>query len=168
MMNLLVVSDDAKYTENVKSALSGRGFNVLVAKTGEIALEYARSMREKTRGMSYFHCALIAFGLPGMDGLELVQILRREGERMGIVMVSEDGRTAVDKQCEGLEIWTTLYKHTGPSLVVDKLLEAHAFTNLSPEKEEKLVKGFTQEFAKVEHLHKDLLEETTEIETLPN
>lgn len=157
MMNLLVVSSDETYLESVKAALGGRGYNILPAKTGEIALEYVRAAR------GTFHCALVSFLLPGMDGLGLVKILRQEGERMGVVMVSEDGKTAVEKQCEGLEIWTTLYKHTNPEIVENKLMEAFSFTNLSPDKEAAIVESFTREFAKVETLHRDLLEETSVI-----
>src|SRR5579885_582018 len=157
MMNLLIVSDNREFTERMRKELEPRGFNILSAGSAEKALEYVR-MAE-----GLVHCALVAFSLPGMDGLDFVQIVRREGDRMGIVMVTENGRTAVDKQCEGLEIWSTLYFHTAGPIIADKLMEAHAFTHIPVEKEKALVAKFEAEIRKMDNLHKDLLDETTEI-----
>jgi two-component system alkaline phosphatase synthesis response regulator PhoP len=76
---VLVVDDDAKTVELVKLYLNRDGYRVLTAYDGIEALRLARES----------HCDLIVLDLmlPGIDGLEVCRILRRESD-VPIIMLT--------------------------------------------------------------------------------
>lgn len=67
---ILVVDDEAKIVRLVRSYLEQAGFSVVEAGDGQTALIQAR--REKP------DLVVLDLGLPGIDGLEVARILRRE------------------------------------------------------------------------------------------
>jgi len=76
---ILVVDDEAKIVKLVRSYLEQGGFSVVEAGDGQTALIQAR--REKP------DLVVLDLGLPGIDGLEVARILRREGN-IPIIMLT--------------------------------------------------------------------------------
>lgn len=76
---ILVVDDEAKIVKLVRSYLEQGGFSVVEAGDGQTALIQAR--REKP------DLVVLDLGLPGIDGLEVARILRREGN-VPIIMLT--------------------------------------------------------------------------------
>jgi DNA-binding response OmpR family regulator len=77
---ILVVDDDKKTTELVKLYLEKDGYQVLAAYDGLQALELARQKRPDLMVLDLM--------LPGVDGLDVCRILRGEGNKVPIIMLT--------------------------------------------------------------------------------
>src|SRR5688572_32436200 len=85
-MRVLVVEDDKKIASFVVNGLKQSGFAVDHAPNGEDGLIMARSVP--------YDAAVIDIMLPKLDGLSLVQALRRDGIRTPVIILS--ARASVD------------------------------------------------------------------------
>src|SRR5687767_10126262 len=79
-MRVLVVEDDKKIASFVVNGLKQSGFAVDHCANGEDALIMARSVT--------YDAAVIDIMLPKLDGLTLVQTLRRESIRIPVIILS--------------------------------------------------------------------------------
>lgn len=77
---ILVVDDEAKIVRLVRSYLEQAGFTVVDAGDGQTALIQAR--REKP------DLVVLDLGLPGIDGMEVARVLRREGNTPIIILTA--------------------------------------------------------------------------------
>ena len=75
---VLVVDDDAQMRKAVTNALTARGYEVLVAETGEVALDLATE--------EDLDLLLLDLGLPGIEGHEVIERLRTWSEVPVIVI----------------------------------------------------------------------------------
>lgn len=92
-MRILVVEDDKKIASFVVNGLKQSGFAVDHCADGESGLEMAQSAPHDA--------AIIDIMLPKLDGLTLVQKLRREGKRLPVLILS--AKTTVDDRVRGLQ-----------------------------------------------------------------
>jgi two-component system, OmpR family, response regulator MprA len=92
-MRLLVVDDDRALREVLRRALSLAGYEVRLAENGSDALSQATT--EVPDAM------VLDIGLPDIDGLEVCRLLRREGNRLPILMLT--ARDAVSDRIDGLD-----------------------------------------------------------------
>ena len=92
-MRLLVVEDDPKIGSFVSKGLKEHGYAVDLCDDGKEALFLA--------GTTDYDLAVIDIMLPGLDGLNLVQQLRREGKDMPVLILS--ARASVDDRVKGLQ-----------------------------------------------------------------
>lgn len=92
-MRVLVVEDDPKVGSALRTGLSGEGYDVVVAPTGEDA--FFRATTEP------FDAILLDLGLPGRDGLEILASLRQHGLRLPVLVVT--ARDGVDDRVRGLD-----------------------------------------------------------------
>jgi len=77
---ILIVEDERAVARGLEYGLKAEGFVVLLAETGEEALETARAEAP--------HCILLDIRLPGISGFDVCRILRSEGMRMPILMLT--------------------------------------------------------------------------------
>jgi DNA-binding response OmpR family regulator len=77
---ILVVDDEAKIVKLVRSYLEQAGYAVVEAGDGQTALIQARRERPDL--------VVLDLGLPGIDGLEVARILRREGNTPIIMLTA--------------------------------------------------------------------------------
>lgn len=91
-MRVLIVEDDAKAATYLANALSESGHTCELAGDGEIGLGLARA--------TAFDVLIVDRMLPRLDGLSLVDTLRREGNRTPVLILSALG--AVDDRVAGL------------------------------------------------------------------
>ena len=79
-MRILVVEDDARISSFVASGLEQHGYTVAVAPDGEDGLQMAQT--------APFDSAVVDLMLPKLDGLTLVEAMRRERLSMPVVILS--------------------------------------------------------------------------------
>jgi len=91
-MKLLLVEDDFDLSGVLGRSLSARGFEVLCCADGIEALAAARKKR--------FDVVVLDLSLPGLDGLELLQRLRGDGNRTPVLVLTARG--AVGDRIVGL------------------------------------------------------------------
>ena len=92
-MRVIVVEDDKKIASFVVNGLKQSGFAVDHCPNGEDGLIMARSVA--------YDAAVIDIMLPKLDGLALLQTLRREGMRTPVIILS--AKASVDDRVKGLQ-----------------------------------------------------------------
>jgi two-component system alkaline phosphatase synthesis response regulator PhoP len=80
---ILVVEDDRTLRQTLSFNLTREGYDVTTAGDGETALEAARNQR--------LDLVLLDVMLPGMSGVEVLRVLRRDGIGTPVIMVSAKG-----------------------------------------------------------------------------
>jgi len=93
MNSILIAEDEERIALFVDKGLRAAGFTTLVVADGASTLEAAR-----TGGHSLL---LLDVGLPGIDGFEVLQTLRAEGNSLPVIMLT--ARTTVEDTVAGLE-----------------------------------------------------------------
>jgi DNA-binding response OmpR family regulator len=91
---ILIVEDERAVARGLEYALTSEGFSVMVAETGQRALELANRQD--------YHLILLDLRLPNLSGFDVCRQLRAEGRRMPILML-----TARDEELDkvlGLEL----------------------------------------------------------------
>jgi len=92
-MRLLVVDDDRGLRDVLRRALTLSGYEVRVADSGSEALaEVASGVPD---------AVVLDIGLPDIDGLDVCRLLRREGNRVPVLMLT--ARDAVSDRIDGLD-----------------------------------------------------------------
>ena len=92
-MRLLVVDDDRALRDVLRRSLALAGYDVRMAETGSDALSEVSS--------AVPDAVVLDIGLPDIDGLEVCRLLRREGNRVPILMLT--ARDAVSDRIDGLD-----------------------------------------------------------------
>jgi two-component system OmpR family response regulator len=92
MPKVLLIEDDKETADEISAELSDRGFDVDWAANGIEGLDRAR--------LGKAEAMIVDRLLPGMDGLTIIEALRREGMRTPVLVLSALG--AVDDRVRGL------------------------------------------------------------------
>jgi two-component system response regulator MprA len=92
-MRLLVVDDDRALRDVLRRALMLGGYEVRLAENG------AGALAEIAAGVP--DAVVLDIGLPDIDGLEVCRLLRREGNRIPVLMLT--ARDAVADRIDGLD-----------------------------------------------------------------
>lgn len=92
-MRILVVEDERGIADNIAEYLRQYSFAVDTAYDGNEGLQFAKAHT--------YDIALLDWMLPGIDGLELCKILRKDQPQLGIIMLT--AKDAVDDRVTGLE-----------------------------------------------------------------
>jgi two-component system copper resistance phosphate regulon response regulator CusR len=92
-VRILIVEDAAKLARALAQGLSAEGYGVAVAATGEEG--FFRLAREQ------FDLLILDWMLPGHDGIEILETLRREGRTTPVLLLT--ARDAVEDRVRGLE-----------------------------------------------------------------
>src|SRR5947209_3708554 len=92
-MRLLVVDDDRALRDVLRRTLSLAGYEVALTESGAGALSEINT--------SLPDAVVLDVGLPDIDGLEVCRLLRREGNRVPVLMLT--ARDAVSDRIDGLD-----------------------------------------------------------------
>jgi two-component system OmpR family response regulator len=92
-MRLLLVEDDIKIASFVKKGFKAEGFAVDHASDGTTGLDLALT--------EPYDAAVVDIMLPGMDGLSLIEQLRREKIMLPVIILSAKG--SIDDRVKGLQ-----------------------------------------------------------------
>lgn len=93
-MRILVVEDEAKTSDYLKRGLEESGYRVEVARNG---VDGKYLIEEET-----FDLVILDVMLPGLDGWELVQVVRRRSAHTPVLFLT--ARDAVEDRVRGLEL----------------------------------------------------------------
>jgi DNA-binding NtrC family response regulator len=83
VIKLLIVDDEARFLKAIAQRLSKRGFEVRTAENGEDAINLARAEK--------FDIALLDLRMPGMDGGEVLRVLKEEHEFLEAIILTGHG-----------------------------------------------------------------------------
>jgi two-component system, OmpR family, response regulator MprA len=92
-MRLLVVDDDRALRDVLRRALTLAGYEVRLSETG------AEALADVAGGVP--DAVVLDIGLPDIDGLEVCRLLRRDGNRVPVLMLT--ARDAVSDRIDGLD-----------------------------------------------------------------
>ncbi|MEW6203503.1 MAG: response regulator [bacterium] len=82
-ITILIVDDEELFLDSISQRLVMRGFNVIAVNRGDKALEAARKHP--------IDIAIVDLKMPGMDGEATLEALKKEHERMEIVILTGHG-----------------------------------------------------------------------------
>ncbi len=99
--HLLIVEDDADGRDLYIDHLRGYGFGVSIAETGEAALDLARSSRP--------NAVLLDLGLPDIDGMQVLRILKATELTRSIPVLLLTGRDDVHSKVQGFGLGASDY-----------------------------------------------------------
>jgi len=92
-VRVLIVEDEAKIARALKTALEAEHYDALVARTGEEAFFLLGSQK--------LDFVLLDLGLPGRDGIEVLEALRRRGDGTPVLVLT--ARDTVEDRVRGLD-----------------------------------------------------------------
>lgn len=92
-MRLLLIEDDFRLASFVRKGMTEAGFVVEHAAEGHVGLSMALD--------NSYDAAIVDLMLPGRDGLEIIDELRRRGKRIPVIILS--ARRSVDERIRGLQ-----------------------------------------------------------------
>lgn len=79
-LRILIIEDEPPIRRFLRTALSAQGYRIEEAETGESALEFLKR--------NPVDLIVLDLGLPGIDGLEVIERLRAEGRSTPIIILS--------------------------------------------------------------------------------
>ncbi len=82
-IKLLIVDDETRFLQAIAHRLTKRGFHVRTAENGEEAIGLARSEK--------FDIALLDLRMPGMDGGEVLRVLKEEHDFLEAIILTGHG-----------------------------------------------------------------------------
>jgi DNA-binding response OmpR family regulator len=131
---LLLVEDDTTLRQALTFNLTREGYDISAAADGEAALEAARN--------EHLDLVLLDVMLPGMSGVEVLRVLRREGIATPVIILSAKG-DEIDRVV-GLKIGADDYiakPFSRPELLarIEAVLRRHRREAEAPERHERLV-----------------------------
>jgi two-component system, OmpR family, copper resistance phosphate regulon response regulator CusR len=92
-IQILIVEDEKKIADALKQGLTENGFEAEVAYDGDIGLKLFRSRP--------FQMVILDVNLPGINGFELCQAIRKVNDSVPVIMLT--AMTTVDDKIEGFE-----------------------------------------------------------------
>ena len=93
MAKILVVEDEPKVAGALKEGLEAEGYEIVLAQTGEDGFFHASS--------SAFDLIILDIMLPGRDGIEILQTLRRQGLKLPVLLLT--AKDAIEDRVLGLD-----------------------------------------------------------------
>jgi two-component system response regulator MprA len=121
-MKILVVDDERAVRDSLRRALELEGYSVELASDGEDALERLSANGEPD-------AMILDVLMPGMDGLEVCRRVRREGNRIPVLMLT--ARTEVENRVAGLDAGADDYV-TKPFALEELLARMRALLRRTP------------------------------------
>jgi DNA-binding NtrC family response regulator len=135
VIRLLIVDDEERFLRAIATRLAKRGFEVRTATNGPDAIEVAR--REK------FDIALLDLKMPGMDGSEVLRVLKEEHDFLEAIILTGHGSLESAVELTRLGAYSYLPKPYELDKLIRVLKEAY---------QARLEKKFQSDRAKMEKI----------------
>jgi two-component system OmpR family response regulator len=143
MARVLLIEDDSETAEEIRAELADRGFDVQWAADGIDGLDKARSLRPDAM--------IVDRLLPGMDGLTVIEALRKDQVRTPVLVLSALG--AVDDRVRGLRMGGDDYL-TKPFAIVELVARIEALLRRPSESRETTLRAGPLELDLIERTAK--------------
>lgn len=114
--NILVVDDEPVARQSLSDILKLEGFAVTSAANGQAAVEYVRTHPVDVM--------IVDLRMPGMDGLEVVQVLNQLSPDTEVILLTAFGSTETAIQALRLRIHDYLLKPSSPAQVISSVKKA--------------------------------------------
>lgn len=114
--NILVVDDEPVARQSLSDILKLEGFAVNSAPNGQAAVEYVR-----THAVDVM---IVDLRMPGMDGLEVIQVLNQLSPDTEVILLTAFGSTETAIQALRLRIHDYLLKPSSPAQIVSSIKKA--------------------------------------------
>jgi len=106
-----MVDDEVKFLESISKRLALKNFDVTTAATGQEAIESAEK--------GFFDVAVVDFQMPGMDGVQVLNALKKRHKYIEIIMLT--GHATVDSAVEATKLGA--FKYLEKPYAFEKLVE---------------------------------------------
>lgn len=93
-IKLLIVDDEIKFLDSIAKRLEMRGLDVTKATSGDEAIKLARTNK--------FDLALLDLKMPGLDGVEVLEILKKEHKYIEVIILTGHGSIDSAVECTRL------------------------------------------------------------------
>ena len=116
-INLLIVDDEEQFLNSIRRSLELRDFNVTTVNGGEKALDVACKQP--------IDIALVDLKMPGMDGQETLEALKKEHKWMEIVILTGHGTIDSAASCSRSGAYSYLQKPYELDQLLSTLISAY-------------------------------------------
>jgi DNA-binding NtrC family response regulator len=116
-INLLIVDDEKQFLESMTKWLEIRDFHVIPVDRGEKAIEAARTQP--------IDIALVDLKMPGMDGEQTLQALKKEHPWMEVIILTGHGSVDSAVECTKIGAWSYLQKPCELDRLLSTLTDAY-------------------------------------------
>jgi len=110
-IKLLIVDDEEDFLNSIAERLGMRDFDIMTASEGTQAVKLAK------KGM--FDLALLDLRMPGMDGMELLGILKKKHKFLEVIMLT--GHSAIESAVEATKLGA--YSYLEKPCEIERLIE---------------------------------------------
>jgi DNA-binding NtrC family response regulator len=117
MITILFVDDEEQFLESMKKRLEARGFHVIALNRGIKAIEAARK--------NPVDVAILDLKMPGMNGEELLQALKREHPWIEVIVLTGHGGVEDESQCMDGGARAYLHKPCNIEDILDAVAKAY-------------------------------------------
>ncbi len=98
-IKILIVDDEEDFLKSIAERLGLRDFDVTTAAEGKLAIKVAKKGK--------FDVAILDMKMPGMDGMELLQILKKKHKFLEVIILT--GYGAIDSAVEATKLGAFSY-----------------------------------------------------------
>jgi len=116
-IRLLIVDDEKEFLDTIAERLEMRNFNVIKASQGEEAIKAANEKK--------FDLAILDFKMPGMNGKQVLEILKREHKYLEIIVLTGYSSIESAVECTKLGAFDFLTKPYNFEKLLDILRRAY-------------------------------------------
>jgi DNA-binding NtrC family response regulator len=116
-IKILIVDDEIQFLESIARRLELRDFDVTRAASGAQAVRAAREGK--------FDLALLDLKMPGMDGKQVLEILKKEHKYLEVIILTGHGSVDSAVECTKLGAFGYLPKPYELEKLLDTLKEAY-------------------------------------------
>jgi DNA-binding NtrC family response regulator len=116
-IHLLLVDDEVKFLNALTDRLKLKFFDITSASNGEDALKAAEKMR--------FDVAIVDLQMPGIEGVELLKILKKNHRFLEIIILSGHATVESAVECTKLGAFKILEKPCKFDILVDSIKDAY-------------------------------------------
>ncbi len=125
LRRVLVVDDDAAVRKSFDRVLSGKGYAVITAETGEDAL---RKLNEEKYDIVYSDIRM-----PGMSGLEVAENVKARRPWTPVVIITGYGTDAAEARAKAAGVASFLHKPLSAEMIEDSARDVLAASTVSAE-----------------------------------
>ena len=130
-IRLLMVDDEAQFRSTTQKTLNRKGFDTILAASGEEALERLGQDPD---------VVVLDVKMPGMDGHQVLKEIRKRKPDLPVIMLTGHGKVPSAQEALGEGAFDYLTKPCDIDLLTAKVLEAYRFGHVDKPEEERLVR----------------------------